>query len=190
MENANLALAAKLMKCTEESLTSFPENVQNAMVAILAISDPKTEDEYRAVTEKLHDEWERGVAYNDMVRISTETDIPLDTLLQLDVKGQLALDFEYTMDVHNDLPDKEIYAHLQMNIQKGIAVAELPQVAELLGIPYDVIRARYPREVWEQLCGAYSMLLDEDMQDNRENIELMDELRAIIAEADKKQEEN
>lgn len=189
MENVNLSLAAKVMKVDEKILQSFPEEIQDTIISILEFSNPKTDEKYYAMCDKLHEQWERGSAYLDMVDIAERTNIELNTLLELDVKTQLGLAVDFAMDLQENKSDEEIYNHLIQNISTGQTISQLPIIAKLLGVSFRELRSKYDRDVWEQLCGAYLMLSDEELSNNRKNTELMDELRDILKEADKNKEE-
>lgn len=61
-------------------------------------------------------------------------------------------------------------------MNKALAVADLPNVAKLIGTPVRALRS-LPRRIQENICGAYAMEYDADST----NMELIDNIREMIA---------
>lgn len=176
MDNPTLSTAAEILEVSEESLKDFPEHIANSMIAAMEMVDPDTEEECRILHDNLRTLWQQGCIYKDMQQIAEETGADFDTLMSLDYQSQLGISFDYAVDVNeqNENAVKNVYD----NINKALNIVELPMVAKLLDIDYDKLREKYSRYVWEQLCGAYAMLYDE----NGDNSELITELNRIITE--------
>lgn len=119
-----------------------------------------------------------------MKEISKDTGTEFETLMSLDEQSQLQISFEYSMYLAEKNPEKA-FKSVYDNVHKALQVRELPNVAKLLGTEYEKLRI-YPREVWEQLCGAYAM----EYEENRDNSMLISELKEIIREAEENSNEN
>jgi hypothetical protein len=153
------------------------------MISLLEIIDPDTEEECRILHDNLSELWRQGCVYTDMKEVSDETGADLNTLMSLDYQSQMNIAFQYAIDVNegNENAVKNVYE----NIRHAQEIIELPLVAELLNVDYDDLR-QYPRKVWVQLCGAYSMLYDE----SGNNTELITELNKILKNAEENYNEN
>lgn len=172
MENVTLEKAAKILGTKEEILKSFPKDIKEEMLAVMEMVDTDSEEECRQLYEVLKGLWIKGMNHNDMKRISEDTGIDLDMLLSLDEQAQMMIDFEYAASGYDA---KTAYRCFHEALQ----VRDIPDVAKLIGTDTDKLKT-YPREVQEQLCGAYKMEYDE----NTDNKELITELNAIIQEAE------
>lgn len=155
MENVSLALAAELMMTEEKVLKSFPKNVQYAIIGILEMSDPQNEEEYYDMGELLHEQWERGIAYKDMVRISEETGVDLKGLLELDVQSQLTIAFDYDTDLEKGLSEDDALWNLMANMSTFSQLKVLPDVAAILGMTEHELTEKYSRGSQLRLCSEY-----------------------------------
>lgn len=155
MENVSLALAAELMMTEEKVLKSFPKNVQYAIIGILEMSDPQNEEEYYDMGELLHEQWERGIAYKDMVRISEETGVELKGLLELDVQSQLTIAFDYDTDLEKGLSEDDALWNLMANMSTFSQLKVLPDVAAILGMTEHELTEKYSRGSQLRLCSEY-----------------------------------
>lgn len=180
MENATLETAAKILEVSEESLQKFPEDIKASMTATLEMIEPDTKEECKILHDSLAKLWEQGNVYIDMKEVSEETGADFATLMSLDYQSQMNIAFEYAIDVYEG--NKNAVKNVYENIRQAQEIIELPLVAELLNVDYDDLR-KYPREVWVQLCGAYSMLYDE----SGDNSELISELENIIKNVEEKE---
>ena len=172
MENATLEKAAAILETSVETLNSFPNDITEEMLCAMEMADTTSDSECKQLYDILKSLWVKGINYNDMKRISDSTGIDLAMLLSLDEQAQLMIDFEYTAS-GNDA--KVAYKCFHDALQ----VSELPDVAKLIGAEVDKLKA-LPREVQEQLCGAYAMEYDE----NGDNAELIKELGDMLKAAE------
>lgn len=172
MENVTLEKAAKILGTKVEILKSFPKDIKEEMLALMEMVDTDSEDECRQLYEAMKGLWIKGTNYNDMKRISEETGIDFDMLMSLDDQAQMMIDFEYSA---SDYDGKVAYKCFHEALQ----VRDIPDVAKLTGTEKDKLKA-FPRDIQEQLCGAYKMEYDE----NGNNDELISELKDIIRVAE------
>ena len=97
------------------------------------------------------------------------TGITTETLRSLDYETQQTIVYEFMMDSSQT-------ARFYDLVNKALAVADLPNVAKLIGTPVRALRS-LPRRIQENICGAYAMEYDADST----NMELIDNIREMIA---------
>lgn len=183
MENVTLAFAAELMMTEESVLRSFPEDVQNAIIGIIEMIDPQSEEEYYDMGELLHEQWERGIAYKDMVRISEETGVELKGLLDLDVQSQLTIAFDYDTDREKGLSEEDAVWHLQANQNTFEQLRVLPNVASLLGMSEHEFTEKYSRGSQLRFCSEYIWFtLIGDSEKDTDNERLIKQLKILQSE--------
>lgn len=183
MQNKNLEIAAKILGTTAERLGKFDEESINEMTAAVEMIPIDTEENVMQLHKELNNIWQKAVARECMVTVAKETGVSLDTLLSLDIQSQLMIDWDYNMALADEDTERAVRSVYE-NVQRALAIIELPDVAELLGVEYDKLRL-YSREVWEQLCGAYAM----QYEDGGDNSELIAELNEILDEAEEETDE-
>lgn len=170
MENVTLEKAARILDTTEDVLNSFPKDITEEMLAVMEMVDTNSEEECQQLYQIMKTLWVRGTNYNDMKNISDRTGIDFDMLMSLDDQAQLMIDFEYTASNFDA-------AVAQKCFREAIQVRDLPEVAKLTETELDLLKS-FPRDIQEQLCGAYLMEFDDD----GDNSELISELKTIISD--------
>lgn len=184
MDNSKLKTAADYLEVDFSLIEKFPNEIKSEMVAAVEMIEPDTEENCKLLHDKLSECWKKGTIYIDMKEVSEDTGTEFETLMSLDEQSQLQISFEYIMYMAEDNP-KKAFKSVYENVHKALQVRELPDVARLIGAEYEKLRI-YPREVWEQLCGAYAM----EYEENGDNSELISELNDIIKEAEEKMNES
>ena len=184
MDNVILKKAADYLEVAFAVVEKFPDEIKNEMTSAVEMIEPDTEENCKLLHDKLYEFWKKGTIYIDMKEISKDTGTEFETLMSLDEQSQLQISFEYSMYLAEKNPEKA-FKSVYDNVHKALQVRELPDVAKLLGTDYEKLRI-YPREVWEQLCGAYAM----EYEENRDNSMLISELKEIIREAEENSNEN
>lgn len=184
MDNSKLKTAADFLEVEFNVVEKFPDEIKNEMVAAVEMIEPDTEENCKLLHDKLYECWKKGTIYIDMKEVAEGTGTEFETLMSLDEQSQLQISFEYIMYMAEDDPEKA-FKSVYENVHKALQVRELPDVARLIGAEYEKLRI-YPREVWEQLCGAYAM----EYEENGDNSELISELNDIIKEAEEKMNES
>lgn len=180
MNNETLKTAAEYLEVAFNDVEKFPDEIKNEMIAAVEMIEPDTEENCKLLHDKLYECWKKGTIYIDMKEVSEDTGTDFETLMSLDEQLQLQISFEYNMYLAEGNP-KKAFKSVYENVHHALQVRELPDVARLLGTEYEQLR-NYPREVWEQLCGAYAM----EYEENGDNTELIFELNDIIREAEEK----
>lgn len=183
MNDVTLKTAADYLEVAFDVVEKFPDDIKNEMIATVEMIEPETEENCKLLHDKLYDCWKRGTIYIDMKEVSHNTGTEFETLMSLNEQSQLSIAFEYAMYLAEDNPE-EAFKSVYRNVHNALQVRELPDVARLLGTEYEKLRI-YPREVWEQLCGAYAM----EYEENGDNSELISELNEIIKEAERNSDE-
>ena len=139
------------------------------MTAIFETITVKNDEDKKAVFEALDNLWQKGSIYIELVEVAKSTGITIETLRSLDYETQQAIVYEFLMDSSKT---ERIY-ELTNN---ALAVADLPNVAKLISVPVRELRS-LPRNIQENICGAYMMEYDPDST----NMELIDNIREMIA---------
>lgn len=170
MENVTLEKAAIILDTTEKVLKSFPKDITEEMLAVMEMVDTNSKEECQQLYTIMKSLWIKGINYNDMKNISENTGIDFDMLLSLDEQTQMMIDFEYTASNFD-------VAVAQKCFRDAIQVRDLPEVAKLTDTELDLLKG-FPRDVQEQLCGAYLMEFD----DEGDNSDLIAELKQIISD--------
>ena len=165
MNNKNLETAAQLLGVSYDSLTQFPEDVQNSMTAVIEMFDIQTEEDASAALDELMNIWQTAVMDREIAEIAKVTGILPAAIKKLPEQTQQRIIYEYGMN--------EDTAETYKTVQTALATIDLPDVAELLGKPVSELE-RLPITVQTQLCGVYSM--ERGISEDEELIESLNEL--------------
>ena len=106
----------------------------------------KNDEDKKAVFEALDNLWQKGSIYIELAEVAKSTGITLATLRSLDYETQQTIVYEFMMDSSQT-------ARFYDLVNKSLAVADLPNVAKLIGTPVRELRA-LPRRIQENVCGA------------------------------------
>ena len=169
MDNNQLAEAAKILGVSEDSISAMDDEIKNSMTAVFEQVAVKNDEDKKAVFEALDNLWQKGSVYIGLDEVAKSTGILLVTLRSLDYDTQQAIVYEFMMDSSQT-------ARFYDLVNKALAVADLPNVAKLIGTPVRALRS-LPRRIQENICGAYTMEYDVDST----NIDLIDHIREMIA---------
>ena len=162
MDNNQLAEAAKILGVSEDSISAMDDEIKNSMTAVFEQVAVKNDEDKKAVFEALDNLWQKGSIYIELAEVAKSTGITTETLRSLDYETQQTIVYEFLMD--------------SSQVNKALAVADLPNVAKLIGTPVRELRS-LPRRIQENICGAYAMEYDPDST----NTELIDNIREMIA---------
>ncbi len=171
MTNEQLVEVSKILGVSKDSISAMDDEIKNSMTAVFETIAVKNDEDKKAVYEALDNLWQKGSVLLGLSEVAKATGIPHNTLKNLDYDTQQTLVYEYMMDSSQT-------ARFYDLVNKALAVAELGNVANLIGTPVRELRS-LPRRIQENICGAYTMEYDKDST----NTELIDELREMIANA-------
>ena len=169
MSNNQLAEAAKILGVSEDSISAMDDEIKNSMTAVFEQVAVKTDEDKKAVFEALDNLWQKGSIYIELAEVAKSTGITVETLRSLDYETQQTIVYEFMADSSQT----ERFYDL---VNKSLAVADLPNVAKLIGTPVRELRS-LPRRIQENVCGAYAMEHDADST----NTDLIDTIREMIA---------
>lgn len=169
MNNNQLAGVAKILGVSEDSISALDEEVKMNMTAIFEQITIENDEDKKAVFAALDTLWHKGIVYAELNDVAKSTGILLSTLKSLDYETQQQIAYEY-------MADSSQTARFYDLVNKALAVADLPNVAKLIGVPVKELRS-LPRRMQENICGAYAMEYDADST----NTELIDNIRELIA---------
>ena len=169
MNSNQLAEVAKILGVSEDSISAMDDEIKNSMTAVFETVDIKNNEDKKAVFEALDNLWQKGSIYIELSEVAKSTGITLDTLRSLDYETQQTIVYEFLMDSSQT-------ARFYDLVNKALAVADLPNVAKLIGTPVRELRS-LSRRIQENICGAYTMEYDPDST----NMELIDNIREMIA---------
>ena len=168
MDNKQLAEVAKILGISEDSISAMDDEIKNSMTAVEQVAVKNDEDK-KAVFEALDNLWQKGSIYIELAEVAKSTGITIETLRSLDYETQQTIVYEFIMDSSQT-------ARFYDLVNKALAVADLPNVAKLIGTPVRELRS-LPRRIQENVCGAYAMEYDADST----NTDLIDTIREMIA---------
>ena len=169
MNNNQLTEVAKILGVSEDSVSAMDDEIKNSMTAVFEQVAVKNDEDKKAVFEALDNLWQKGSIYIELSEVAKSTGITTETLRSLDYETQQTIVYEFMMDSSQT-------ARFYDLVNKALAVADLPNVAKLIGTPVRALRS-LPRRIQENICGAYAMEYDADST----NMELIDNIREIIA---------
>ena len=169
MDENTINQIAEILGVSADSISAMDDEIQNSMTAVFETIAIKNDEDKKAVFEALDNLWQKGSIYIELAEVAKSTGISLDTLRSLDYETQQAIVYEFLMDSSKT---ERIY-ELTNN---ALAVADLPNVAKLISVPVRELRS-LPRNIQENICGAYMMEYDPDST----NMELIDNIREMIA---------
>ena len=169
MDNNQLAEAAKILGVSEDSISAMDDEIKKSMTAVFETISVRNDEDKKAVFEALDNLWQKGSVYIGLDEVAKSTGILLVTLRSLDYDTQQTIVYEFMADSSQT----ERFYDL---VNKSLAVADLPNVAKLIGTPVRELRS-LPRRIQENICGAYTMEYDADST----NMELIDHIREMIA---------
>ncbi len=171
MTNEQFAEVAKILGVSEDSIFAMDDEIKGGMQSVLENLSVQNDEDKKAIYNALDNLWQKGSVLLGLSEVAKATGIPHNTLKNLDYETQQTLVYEYMMDSSQT-------ARFYDLVNKALAVAELGNVANLIGTPVRELRS-LPRRIQENICGAYTMEYDKDST----NTELIDELREMIANA-------
>ena len=169
MDNNQLAEAAKILGVSEDSISAMDDEIKKSMTAVFETISVRNDEDKKAVFEALDNLWQKGSIYIELAEVAKSTGITAETLRSLDYETQQTIVYEFLMDSSQT-------ARLYDIVNKALAVADLPNVAKLIGTPVRELRS-LPRRIQENICGAYAMEYDADST----NMELIDNIREMIS---------
>lgn len=169
MNNEQLAVVARILGVSEDSISAMDDEIKNSMTAVFETVAIRSDEDKKTVFEALDDLWQKGSVYIGLDEVAKSTGILLVTLRSLDYETQQTIVYEFMADSSQT----ERFYDL---VNKSLAVADLPNVAKLIGTPVRELRS-LPRRIQENICGAYTMEYDADST----NMELIDHIREMIA---------
>lgn len=169
MDNKQLAEVAKILGVSEDSISAMDDEIKNSMTAVFEQVAVKNDEDKKAVFEALDNLWQKGSIYIELAEVAKSTGITIETLRSLDYETQQTIVYEFMMDSSQT-------ARFYDLVNKALAVADLPNVAKLIGTPVRELRP-LPRRIQENICGAYAMEYDADST----NTDLIDTIREMIA---------
>ena len=168
MTNEQLARIAKILGVSEDSISAMDDDVKKDMQTILESVAIKTDTDKKMLFEELDRLWQKGSVYIELEEVAKTTGITIETLRSLDYETQQTIVYEFLMDSSQT-------ARFYYLVNKALAVADLPNVAKLIGTPVRELRS-LPLIIQERICGAYAMEYDKDST----NTELIDNIREMI----------
>ena len=154
MDNKQLAEVAKILGVSEDSISAMDDEIKNSMTAVFEQVAVKNDEDKKAVFEALDNLWQKGSIYIELSEVAKSTGITTETLRSLDYETQQTIVYEFMMDSSQT-------ARFYDLVNKSLAVADLPNVAKLIGTPVRELRS-LPRRIQENVCGAYAMEYDAD----------------------------
>lgn len=169
MNSNQLAEAAKILGVSEDSITAMDDDIKNDMQSAFEKASIQNDADKKALYDTLDELWQKGTVYIGLDEAAKSTGIPLNTLRSLDYETQQTIVYEFLMDSSQT-------ARFYDLVNKALAVADLPNVAKLIGTPVRELRS-LPRRIQENICGAYAMEYDADST----NTDLIDHIREMIA---------
>ena len=169
MNNNQLAVVARILGVSEDSISAMDDEIKNSMTAIFETVAVRNDEDKKAVFEALDNLWQKGSIYIELAEVAKSTGITLNTLRSLDYDTQQTIVYEF-------MADSSQTERLYDLVNKALAVSELGNVAKLIGVPVRELRS-LPRRIQENICGAYTMEYDADST----NMELIDHIREMIA---------
>ena len=169
MNNNQLTEVAKILGVSEDSVSAMDDEIKNSMTAVFEQVAVKNDEDKKAVFEALDNLWQKGSIYIELSEVAKSTGITTETLRSLDYETQQTIVYEFMMDSSQT-------ARFYDLVNNALAVADLPNVAKLIGTPVRALRS-LPRRIQENICGAYAMEYDADST----NMELIDNIREMIA---------
>ena len=169
MNNNQLAEVAKILGVSEDSISAMDDEIKKSMAVVFETVAIRNDEDKKAVFAALDSLWQKGSVYIGLDEVATSTGITLNTLRSLDYETQQTIVYEFMADSSQT----ERFYDL---VNKALAVADLPNVAKLIGTPVRELRS-LPRRIQENICGAYTMEYDADST----NMELIDHIREMIA---------
>lgn len=169
MNNNQLAEVARILGVSEDSISAMDDEIKNSMTAVFETVAIRSDEDKKAVFEALDNLWQKGSVYIGLDEVAKSTGILLVTLRSLDYETQQTIVYEFMADSSQT----ERFYDL---VNKALAVADLPNVAKLIGTPVRELRT-LPRHIQEIICGAYTMEYDADST----NTDLIDHIREMIA---------
>ena len=169
MNNNQLAEVARILGVSEDSISAMDDEIKNSMTAVFETVAIRSDEDKKAVFEALDNLWQKGSVYIGLDEVAKSTGILLVTLRSLDYETQQTIVYEFMADSSQT----ERFYDL---VTKALAVADLPNVAKLIGTPVRELRT-LPRHIQENICGAYTMEYDADST----NTDLIDHIREMIA---------
>ena len=170
MNNNQLTEVAKILGVSEDSVSAMDDEIKNSMTAVFEQVAVKNDEDKKAVFEALDNLWQKGSIYIELSEVAKSTGITTETLRSLDYETQQTIVYEFMMDSSQT-------ARFYDLVNKALAVADLPNVAKLIGTPVRALRS-LPRRIQENICGAYAMEYDADSTN-------MDKAQAIVVALDK-----
>ena len=181
MNDVQLAEVAKILGVSEDSISAMDDEIKNSMTAVFEQVAVKNDEDKKAVFEALDNLWQKGSIYIELSEVANSTGITIETLRSLDYETQQtmlrSLDYETQQTiVYEFMMDSSQTARFYDLVNKALAVADLPNVAKLIGTPVRELRS-LPRRIQENICGAYAMEYDPDST----NTDLIDTIREMIA---------
>ncbi len=169
MNNNQLSEIAKILGVSEDSITAMDDDIKNDMQSAFEKASIQNDADKKALYDTLDELWQKGTVYIGLDEAAKSTGIPLNTLRSLDYETQQTIVYEFMMDSSQT-------ARFYDLVNKALAVADLPNVAELIGNHVRELRS-LPRRIQEDVCGAYAMEYDADST----NTDLIDTIREMIA---------
>ena len=169
MNNNQLSEIAKILGVSEDSITAMDDDIKNDMQSAFEKASIQNDADKKALYDTLDELWQKGTVYIGLDEAAKSTGIPLNTLRSLDYETQQTIVYEFMMDSSQT-------ARFYDLVNKALAVADLPNVAKLIGTPVRELRS-LPRRIQENVCGAYAMEYDADST----NTDLIDTIREMIA---------
>ena len=163
MNNNQLAEVARILGVSEDSISAMDDEIKNSMTAVFETVAIRSDE------DKKDNLWQKGSVYIGLDEVAKSTGILLVTLRSLDYETQQTIVYEFMADSSQT----ERFYDL---VNKALAVADLPNVAKLIGTPVRELRT-LPRHIQENICGAYTMEYDADST----NTDLIDHIREMIA---------
>lgn len=128
MDNKQLAEVAKILGVSEDSISAMDDEIKNSMTAVFEQVAVKNDEEKKAVFEVLDNLWQKGSIYIELAEVAKSTGITIETLRSLDYETQQTIVYEFMMDSSQT-------ARFYDLVNKTLAVADLPNVAKLIGTP-------------------------------------------------------
>ncbi len=171
MNSNQLAEVANILGVSEDSIFAIDDEIKGGMQSVLENLSVQNDEDKKAIYNALDNLWQKGSVLIGLSEVAKATGIPHNTLKNLDYDTQQTLVYEYMMDSSQT-------ARFYDLVNKALAVAELGNVAKLIGTPVRELRS-LPRRIQENICGAYTMEYDKDST----NTELIDNIREMIANA-------
>lgn len=169
MNNNQLSEIAKILGVSEDSITAMDDDIKNDMQSAFEKASIQNDADKKALYDTLDELWQKGTVYIGLDEAAKSTGIPLNTLRSFDYETQQTIVYEFLMDSSQT-------ARFYDLVNKALAVADLPNVAKLIGTHVRELRS-LPHQIQEKICGAYAMEYDPDST----NTELIANIREMIA---------